>query len=299
MPPQRSVLGTISGNRAFNYQLSPYQRGRILGLTEGGIKSSNIQNLLDVSRGAVESTLKREHLRNEGNTQARSGRPREYTDTTERKILRHVRLHPKDTYTQLILACELSIKKTTIKTILTRHGITNWRARRRPFLTEKNTVKRLAWCLKHQGLTEEEWGMYMWSDECSVERGRGKRDEWVFRTANQAWDRDMVQTYNCKKNMKVMVWGCFWDLGRTSLYIMDRDFESLKHGYSAESYLEVLDAEVAPVYSSLDPGYVFIQDNASIYTARKVKVWFQENRVITLTNWPPYSLDLNLIEHIW
>jgi hypothetical protein len=54
----------------------------------------------------------------------------------------------------------------------------------------------------------------------------------------------MVQTYDCKKNMKVMVWGCFWDLGRTSLYIMDRDFESPKHGYSAYSYLEVLEAEV-------------------------------------------------------
>ena len=72
--------------------------------------------------------------------------------------------------------------------------------------------------------------------------------------------------------MKVMVWGCFWDLGRTSLYIIDRDFESLKYRYSTESYLEVLDTEVALVYSSLDPGYVFIQDNTSIYTARKVKV---------------------------
>ena len=64
--------------------------------------------------------------------------------------------------------------------------------------------------------------------------------------------------------MKVMVWGCFWDTGRSSLYIMDRDFESAKHGYSAESYLEVLEAEVAPIYSALPLGYVFMQDNASI-----------------------------------
>jgi hypothetical protein len=42
--------------------------------------------------------------------------------------------------------------------------------------------------------------------------------------------------------MKVIVWAAFWDLGRGSLYIMDRDFESKKHGYSAESYLEVLNA---------------------------------------------------------
>jgi hypothetical protein len=52
----------------------------------------------------------------------------------------------------------------------------------------------------------------------------------------------MIQTYDYYKNMKVIVWAAFWDTGRTSLYIMDRDFESKKHGYSAASYLEVLEA---------------------------------------------------------
>ena len=68
----------------------------------------------------------------------------------------------------------------------------------------------------------------------------------------------MVQTYDCKKNMKVIVWGCFWDDGRTGLYIIDRDFESKKHRYSAESYLEVLNTEVEPVYCKLGQGYTFI-----------------------------------------
>ena len=112
----------------------------------------------------------------------------------------------------------------------------------------------------------------VWSDECSVERGRGKRDEWVFRTPAQKWHRQMIQTYDAKKNMKVMVWAAFWDLGRSSLYIMDRDFESKKHGYSANSYLEVLDAEVAPIFSQLEPGYKFMQDNASIQLREKLRL---------------------------
>jgi hypothetical protein len=67
-----------------------------------------------------------------------------------------------------------------------------------------------------------------------------------------------VQIYGTNKNMKVMIWGSFWDLGRSHCYIMDRDFESAKHGYSAKSYLEVLEAEVKPIFEELDAGYLFI-----------------------------------------
>jgi hypothetical protein len=68
-----------------------------------------------------------------------------------------------------------------------------------------------------------------------------------------------------------MVWGAFWDLGRSNLYIMDRDFESAKYGYSAKSYLEILEAEVALIFELLDKGYEFMQDNTSIYYAGKIK----------------------------
>jgi len=67
-----------------------------------------------------------------------------------------------------------------------------------------------------------------------------------------------------------MVWGYFWDQGRTSLYIIDRDFESKKYGYSAKFYLEVLETEIIAMFEYLDFGYQFIQNNTSIYTVRKI-----------------------------
>ena len=67
-----------------------------------------------------------------------------------------------------------------------------------------------------------------------------------------------MQIYGTNKNMKVMVWGAFWDLGRMNLYIMDRDFESKKHRYSANSYIEVLDIEFKLVFDIFDLGYLFI-----------------------------------------
>jgi hypothetical protein len=59
-----------------------------------------------------------------------------------------------------------------------------------------------------------------------------------------------------------MVWAAFWGNGnRTPLYIMERDFESKKGGFSANSYIEVLDAHAQ--YMS-DNTY-FMQDNTSIH----------------------------------
>jgi hypothetical protein len=81
----------------------------------------------------------------------------------------------------------------------------------------------------------------------------------------------MVQTYSTSHPMSIMVWGAFWDYGKTNLYIMDRDFEFVKHKYSAKSYLEVLNAKMGLAFEHLEPKYQFMQDNASIHTAYKTK----------------------------
>lgn len=53
----------------------------------------------------------------------------------------------------------------------------------------------------------EEWGLVCWSDECSVERGKDGLHDWVFWTPEQKWDREMVQEYDCKKNMSGQAFG--------------------------------------------------------------------------------------------
>ena len=84
----------------------------------------------------------------------------------------------------------------------------------------------------------------MWSDECLVERGKGKSREWCFRTPEQKWSKEMIQTYSKGKDISIMVQACFWGAGRSDLYLLDRDFKLKKHGYSANSYLEVLEDQL-------------------------------------------------------
>jgi hypothetical protein len=57
---------------------------------------------------------------------------------------------------------------------------------------------------------------------------------------------------------------------------MDRDFESKKMGYTTNSYLEVLEAELPPIFANLDSTYLFMQDNAPIHTIGRVVDFLQE-----------------------
>ena len=98
-----------------------------------------------------------------------------------------------------------------------------------------------------------------------------------------------------EKTFSIMIWGAFWGSERSNLYLLDRNFEFKKHGYSAVSYIQILDHNLADIW---EPGLVFMQDNASIHRARKSKLWFQENG-IEVMEWPPYSPDLNPIENLW
>lgn len=299
MATSRRALEPISPNITRGKDTHPYIRGRIEQAYADGHKSKGIMKLLKVSRGAVRSTLQNAHLRANGVSLPKSGMPKVYSIRDMRYLVRYIKKYPDDTYQQVRDAQGKKYSDSTIKRELRTHNIRNWRAAKRPELTDEHRAARLAWCILHRNWRREEWGLVMWSDECSVERGKGKKTKWVFRTPTQKWDHDMIETYKASKGMTVMVWGCFWDHGRSDLYIMDRDFESKKHGYSANSYIEVLDGQVEPWIEELDdPGYIFMQDNAPIHTAHKVRDWFADRGIIVM-NWPPYSPDLNPIEHIW
>ena len=92
-----------------------------------------------------------------------------------------------------------------------------------------------------------------------------------------------------------MIWGSIHGEGRSDIVIMDRDPDSEKSGYTANSYLTVLRDQIPRIYQ---PGRIFMQDNARIHTAKKVTEWFKEEGVVVL-NQPPYSSDLNPIKHLW
>ena len=104
----------------------------------------------------------------------------------------------------------------------------------------------------------------------------------------------MIETYKKGKDIKVMIWGAIWIGGRSNVVIMERDPMAAKNGYTTASYISVLEDEFPQWY---EPGMIFMQDNAPIHKAKKILDWLELHGVET-TEWPPFSPDLNPIEHV-
>ena len=92
-----------------------------------------------------------------------------------------------------------------------------------------------------------------------------------------------------------MIYAAFWYDGRSELIAMERDVLAQREGYSARSYIWALEEGLMPVYEPLD---IYQMDNAPIHMSNLVKEWLETHGVWTL-DFPPYSPDLNPIEHLW
>ena len=147
MPPQRTPLHTIDGNRkGRGPDITPYMRGKIVGRANAGDSPAEIQAAFGVSRGAVRGSIIQDHVRPKGESAPHSGRPRIYTDRDERRMLQHLRLYPKSTFNEHRQDCNTQISNSTIKRLARKHGLHHWRAKKRPELTEAYTAERLLWC---------------------------------------------------------------------------------------------------------------------------------------------------------
>ena len=144
MPLQRHVLFPINGNRVRGLETSLYARGKVAGLYIVGLTQRAIIEATNLSRSSIRGAIALDILNTNRASLPRPGRPIIYDPRDRRAMLRNIRLHPKLTFDARREATGLDMSNSYIKGLARSEGLTHWRAKKRPELTEEVAALRLA-----------------------------------------------------------------------------------------------------------------------------------------------------------
>jgi hypothetical protein len=144
-------------------------------------------------------------------------------------------------------------------------------------------------------MTADDWKNVLWTDESSFEIGKNSRQVRVWRSEGERFNSSCLTPSFKSGRQTVMVWGCFMWGKCGPLIILP------KGSINGANYVVVMEEAMLDFWmeQSEERGFVVIQeDNAPIHTCKLAKEWRESRDMVTLT-WPPYSPDLNPIEHVW
>lgn len=139
------------------------------------------------------------------------------------------------------------------------------------------------------------WMHVLFSDE-KIFLGDGFMGQvWVRRPRGEANNPD-YQVHKKAHPVQVNVWGCFCGRGLGYIHIFNEKMDG-------KLLRKILDKNVIPAaylyYKQHPPEQWYLQhDNDKKFTGQVVQTWLH-NHGITCIDFPPYSPDLNPIEHIW
>lgn len=264
---------------------------------ENGDSEHEIANKMLCSRNTVHSIInKYKKTRCIGNILGR-GRRRKTTSRLDKVIQRKVKMDRRKSAASVRQEIEqelgVVISNQTVRRRLHEIGFFGHIARKKPYVNKVNRLKRLQYVKRYQNKEINFWKQVIWSDESKFNMFGSDGKIMVWRQPKEEYlPRCIVPTVKYGGG-NVKVWGCFAWNGVGNLAFIDGNM-------TGQMYKDILRINLFESAKKLNlkNGFTFQQDNDPKHRSHIVNNWIQK-RGVTCLIWPPFSPDMNPIEHLW
>ncbi|GBN21252.1 hypothetical protein AVEN_205900-1 [Araneus ventricosus] len=274
--------------RSHYEQLTEFERGRVIGLREGGFSFRDIAERLGRNVSTVHDCWVRWSRDGTASRRPGSGRPRGTTEREDRRIRRTAVSHRTASAAEIRAAVGTTVTQRTVRNRLLDVQL---RARRPVAcipLTPRHCRLRRQWC-QARAQWRAEWRSVMFSDEIRFCLGASDGRVLIRRRPGERLQPNCVRPRHTGPTPGVMVWGAISYDSRSTLVVIPNTL-------NANLYVSlVIQPVVLPFMSSIQGG-IFQQDNALPHTAAVSQLALQG---VDILPWPAKSPDMSPIEHVW
>ena len=274
--------------------ISSAQKENIISQASNGQSTCKIASSLGVSQPTVVRVLQNLLPNHQS---PHSGRPSKLSATSECAIITQITgkvVNAVQATKHINSIIPNPVSSQTVHQVLKQHSLKAVTKKTKPLLSAVHCKKRLAFALKYQNWTVEDWKRIIWSDETKINRIGSDGKQWVWKQVGQGLIDREVQGIVKFGGGNIMVWGCMgWEgVGRLA---------EVEGKMDANQYVSILEDNLLP--SLEESGFstediIFQQDNDPKHTSKKATKWFEDNDINVL-DWAPQSPDINPIEHLW
>jgi len=261
-------------------------------LIQNNFSQKSVADVLNVSQSCISKFLRRWNCHKSVENLKRSGRPKKTDDRCDRRIIRHVKCHQKQTLNEITNTINqlapLSIASRTVRCRLRSCGFTRRKVQKAIVISRIKWIRQVSWCRQKLGWTvKDDWQSVIFSDETQTVIGQNNK-VYVWRKVIEVWWLECLGGGRNRK-ISIMFWGCISYFGVGTLVPVDGHINSQK-------YFNILDKNLWPVVCKYfsQKRWFFQDDNVPVHQSLLTRQWKAENKVPSIT-WPAQSPDINVI----
>ena len=280
---------------------SPQLRAFILRRHEEGMSNSDIASFVGTTTRTIQRILKNYQERGHHDDAPRSGRPPKLSERDMRRIKYDLEGNRRQSLANITASYNATatspVHPHTIQHAINNQlGLNSRVAAKKPYLKPAHKHTWLIWARQHRQWGEEDWKHIIWTDEASVEIGKGSERVWVWRRPGERHlDQCLIPTFKSGRQ-SLMVWGCIAYGRRGPLIRIPKD---QKKGVD---YINlILGGPLLDFYMELseERGQVAVMEDGAPVHRCKLARKFREDHQMQVFPHPAQSPDINPIEHVW